>query len=99
MAVEVGDGLSSDDHLRISLKRIEQALQCRYLAFKNDLAAKPGYQRHIAGKLDRVAKSLLSVEEDGFPFQGGAVPAGLRKPPILDWVGFSESPLVFSPPL
>ena len=52
--------------------------------------------RRIANELDRVAQSLLGVEEDGSSLQRLPVPEGLRK--VAPRVAFClPAPLVFGP--
>src|SRR5207249_316284 len=73
--VEMRGRLGADD-IGDAVERAHKARQL-FLTGEDDTAAALGDERDVAGELDRVADSLLALEEDGAAMQVIAVPAGV----------------------
>jgi hypothetical protein len=90
--------LNEQVHTRESLCKSQEFL----LTFEKNSPAPFFHQREIAHELDRIAKTLLVVHENGLPVERRPVPAGLRKNARRDSplrIFDPETPCVFFPSL
>ena len=97
MHIELGQRLAFDDHLRGAGETAHQRVK-RLLDLKDDAGAARRNQRCVAAKLNRIAKSLLGVQQHRLACDVILTqPQRLRKhAPVGRHIGFLPAPLIFS---